>query len=66
MAKTLIDAFIIVKHDSGDATNNVVRATVECPVSEFQALLDLAGLTNAVPSKDSDFILLAGDDGPAQ
>lgn len=66
MAKTILDAFIVVKHDSGDATNNVVRATVECPVSEFQALLDLAGLTNSVPSKDSTFILLAGDTGPAQ
>ena len=66
MAKTIIDAFIVVKHDSGDATNNVVRATVECPVSEFAAFQALSGMTDAVPAATTTFILAKADTGAAQ
>jgi len=66
MAKTIKDAFIVVQCTSGSATNNVVRATVEMPVSEFAAFQALGDLTDAVPAATTTFILLAGDDGPAQ
>jgi len=66
MAKTIVDASIIHRHDSSSAVNNVVRAIIECPVSEFQALRDLAGLTDATPTATATFILAAGDTGSAQ
>ncbi len=63
MAKTIKDASLVILHTSGSAHNNVVRAIVECPVSEYQALIDLAGLTNAVPAATTAHILSAGDTG---
>ncbi len=63
MAKTITDASLVILHTSGSAHNNVVRAIVECPVSEYQALIDLAGLTNAVPAATTTAILARGDAG---
>jgi hypothetical protein len=63
MAKTITDASLVILHTSGSTHNNVVRAIVECPVSEYQALIDLAGLTNAVEAATTTHILSAEDDG---
>lgn len=66
MAKTIIDASLIIRHDSSTSHNNVVRAIIECPVSEFAALQALAGLTNSVKAATTTFILAAGDTRTAQ
>ena len=66
MAKTIIDATIIIKHESGSAHTNYARATVEMPVSEFAAFQALGDLTDQVPAATTTFILAAGDTGTAQ
>jgi hypothetical protein len=65
MAKTIKDASIVILHTSGSAHNNVVRAIVEMPVSEFAAFQALGDLTDAVPAATTTFILARGDSGSA-
>lgn len=66
MAKTILDASIVIKHESGTAHTNYVRAIVEMPVSEFAAFQALGDLTDAVSAATTTFILAAGDTGTAQ
>ncbi len=66
MAKTIIDAKIVHKRTTGSGITTVVRATIECPPSEFAALQALAGLTDATPTALATFILASGDTGLAQ
>lgn len=66
MAKTIKDAVIVTRHTSGSATDNVVWATVEMPVSEFAAFQALGDLVDAVPAATTTFILAKDDTGAAQ
>ncbi len=66
MAKTIRTAALTINHASGTAHNHTVIVTVECPVSEYQALLDIADLTNAIPAGQTTTILAAGDAGASQ
>ena len=66
MAKTITDASIVIVHTNGTTHSNIVRSTVEMPVSEFAAFQALGDLTDAVPAATTTFILAAGDSGAAQ
>ncbi len=66
MAKTIIDASIVLKHTTGSGVTSVVRAIIECPPSEFAALQALGGLTDATPTATATFILASNDTGKAQ
>ncbi len=63
MAKNIIDASLIIKHESGSGHANYVCATVEMPVSEFAAFQAIGDLTDQVPARITAYILAAGDTG---
>lgn len=66
MAKTIKKVDHVITHPGPLATSrhlNVARVTIECPVSEFAALLVLAGLTNAVAASVTNRIIALGDQG---
>ncbi len=66
MAKTIVDASIVIRRTTGNGSTSVVRAIIECPPSEFAALQALAGLTDSTPTATATFILAANDTGRAQ
>lgn len=53
MAKTIISASVVIKHESGSASANYVQCVVEMPATEYADFIALGDLTDAIPASDS-------------